>query len=122
MVDSARMGEQRAQRAGLAENLPQTDGWKTVTEPEFVQWSQPGQTISGVVVSVERVNMRDGRPAWEVVLDNRGKLYKFYRGAHLKHRLEPGHIGQECRIRYLGNDPEAGTDSNPMQLFDLQYK
>lgn len=108
------------------ENLPEGDGWRTEHEPILVQWS-PGVVLQGVLMSVEEIRMADDRPATEVVVrstarNTEGRLFKFFRAANMKHRIEHGRCGEEVRIKCLGDDPQAGTAQNPMRIFDVQFR
>lgn len=110
----------------IMENLPEAEGWKTEHEPELVSWG-PGAVLKGILLSVEPIRMADDRPAVEVVIrstakGSEGRMFKFFRAANMRHRIEAGRCGEEVRIKCLGDDPEAGTAQNPMRLFDIQFR
>lgn len=75
-----------------------------VKAPELFQFTKPGQTLEGVLISIEPVPVK-GKEAMEYLFANGEGIRMTCLGtADLNKKINPGHIGHWLQIRYEADD------------------
>ena len=107
----------------LEQPLAPETGWITLTAPELVKFSKPGETLTGVLLTVERV-MIAGKQIQQYTIQNGEKRYKVLASYDLLQQLTAQHRGCQVRIKYLGEHESVrgGAQNTPMKCFSVQVK
>jgi hypothetical protein len=75
-----------------------------VKAPEQFQFTKQGQTVSGILVSIEPVEIK-GKPAIEYLfVRENGDRFTCLGTNDLNKKIHPGHIGYAMDIRYETDD------------------
>lgn len=91
-----------------------------VKAPEQFQFSKQGQTVQGVLVSIEPVEIKGKvTKEYEFVREN-GERFTCLDTADLGKKIHPGHIGHYMEIRYETDDSSFQKQGqSPMKVFKV---
>lgn len=87
-----------------------------VEPPRLIQFST-GDCIDGLLVSIERLRLKDGFQLQYTVQEQEGNLVCFWGLTDLNRRLRPEHRGHWVSIRCEGEDTMVGQGDNRMKVF-----
>jgi hypothetical protein len=92
-----------------------------VKAPEMFQFSKQGQTVEGVLVSIEPVEVK-GKQAIEYLFANeKGERTSCLGTADLNKKIHPGHIGHWLAVRYEADDSTFQKEGqSAMKKFRVQ--
>jgi hypothetical protein len=92
-----------------------------IKAPEMFQFTKQGQTISGVLISIDPVQIKDKDAIEYMVQDDRGLRSTFLGTADLNKKIHPGHIGHWLEVRYETDDSSfQKTGQSAMKVFRVQ--
>jgi hypothetical protein len=91
-----------------------------VKAPEQFQFTKPGQTVEGVLISIEPVEIK-GKPAIEYLfVRENGDRFTCLGTNDLNKKLHPGQIGHMLAIRYESDDASFQKQGqSPMKVFKV---
>jgi hypothetical protein len=91
-----------------------------VKAPEQFQFTNQGQTVSGVLISIEPVEIK-GKSAIEYMfVQENGDRLTCLGTNDLNKKLHPGHIGHFVLIRYESDDKSFQKEGqSPMKIFKV---
>ncbi len=72
--------------------------------PDQFQFTKIGQTIAGVLISIEPTTVRDKQALEYMLVNETGDRLTFLGTADLNKKVLPGHIGHWMEIRYDNDD------------------
>jgi hypothetical protein len=91
-----------------------------VKAPKQVQFDKQGQTLTGVLVSIEPTTVKDKQAIEYLIMDERGDRSTFLGTADLNKKIHPGHIGHMLEIRYETNDSSFQKEGqSAMKIFKV---
>ena len=97
-------------------------GWSHANAPELWKWAKPGDVLTGMLLSIMRVEMSGKlvpQMLFQVTSDRQVKCLAPY---DLAQKIKQEHRGCQMRITYLGEDETVKRGDNAMKVFDVQYK
>jgi hypothetical protein len=92
-----------------------------VKAPEMFQFATQGQTIEGVLLSIESTTVKDKEAIEYMFQNERGERITCLGTADLNKKIHPGHIGHWLVVRYETDDAsfqKAGQSA--MKKFRVQ--
>jgi len=92
-----------------------------VKAPEQFQFSKQGQSLSGVLISIEPTTVKDKQAIEYLFVDEKGDRLTCLGTADLNKKIHPGHVGHWMTIRYETDDnsfQKAGQSA--MKIFKVQ--
>jgi len=104
--------------------MTQETGWEPLQVPEMIQWTKPGQVITGKLISVARIEVR-AKSVLQYLLATGVKdpaRIKFLATYDLAQKLTSAHVGMLVRVKYLGEDETVKKGDNFMKVFDVHVK
>ena len=94
-----------------------------IGEPEVIQWTAPGMSVSGTLLEIETVQM-DGKSVQKYTLGalDGSKEVCVFGTVELNRKLQPkanprALIGRRIDIRYEGEDASIENNGNKMKRF-----
>lgn len=95
--------------------------WKEIKAPEQFKWTRPGETVIGILFSIDPVEVK-GKPNVEYLfqLEN-GERITMLETADLKKKIDPSLITHWLNIRYEKDQRFEGqsADQSAMKVFKV---
>ena len=87
-------------------------------EPQFVQF-KAGDTLEGILTSVERIKVHDKGTVRYTIDDGRGVLFSFLGTYQLNTKLRVDDVGHWVKVHYVGEDTNVRRGDNNMRVFEV---
>lgn len=88
--------------------------------PEQFQFTKQGQTLAGILLSIEPTIVREKQALEYMLIDERRERVTFLGTNDLDKKIVPGHIGHWLEIRYERDDSSFQKQGqNPMKVFKV---
>jgi hypothetical protein len=91
-----------------------------VKAPEMYKFTRQGDTIGGVLISIEPTTVKEKTAMEYMLQDERGQRLTFLGTNDLDKKLHPGHIGHWLQIRYERDDTSFQKQGqSPAKIFKV---
>lgn len=90
-----------------------------IKEPKMVKFEHNGQEISGVLIGMQKVNVKEKPTIQYVCANDDGETFTFLTTYDLSRKLSRKHVGHFISVRFMGVDPSVKTQGDPMRLFKV---
>jgi hypothetical protein len=88
--------------------------------PEQFQFTKQGQTLAGILISIEPTVVKEKQALEYMLVDERRERVTFLGTNDLDKKIVPGHIGHWLEIRYERDDASFQKQGqNPMKVFKV---
>jgi hypothetical protein len=91
-----------------------------VNAPDQFQFTEMRRTLSGILIDIDQVTVKDKPTMQYTFRDEDGKRTTFLATYDLQRKIEPGHIGHWMTITYEGEDHTIKTQGSPLRKFKVQ--
>lgn len=98
-----------------------TRDYTEVKEPVMKQFTSPGQVVEGLLLSIQKVNVKGKSAVQYLCRDDQGDLFTFLATYDIARKISRGHIGHAVRVEYEGEDStvEVGNNKNKLRRFKV---
>jgi hypothetical protein len=88
--------------------------------PEQFQFNKPGQTVSGILLAIEPIDVKGKQALEYMFLNERQERFTCLGTADLNKKIIPGNIGHWLDIRYESDDASFQKQGqSPMKVFKV---
>lgn len=102
--------------------MEKDQGWKVLTAPELQKWDKIGTTISGKLLSIDKIEINGKMVPQYLIAPTGESRLKFLGPYDLMQKLTRAHVGMLTRIKYLGEDETVKKNGNAMKVFDVHVR
>lgn len=90
-----------------------------VKEPVMVQFANVGQKVEGILLAVEKVNVK-GKPTIQYLCEGpEAEVFSFLTTYDLSRKIGRKHVGHFLCVHYMGVDPSVKTQGDPLRRFKV---
>lgn len=90
-----------------------------IKEPVMVKFENNGQEVAGVLIDIEKVNVK-GKPTIQYICEgNDGGTFTFLTTYDISRKLGRKHIGHFISVKFMGIDPSVETQGDPLRRFKV---
>lgn len=92
-----------------------------VKEPKMIQFAKAGDQVEGVLLRIDKVNVKDKKAMQYVCKDDEGELFTFLATYDISRKIRREHIGHAVMVKYEGEDNlvQVGEGQNKLRRFKV---